>query len=68
MARVLVLLVLGSMLPGCLPAWPYSTMASHTLRTAPDKDIDVVWVQDIKGRLYRCNAGAEGPVCVAVKL
>lgn len=68
MIRAVVVVLMTGFFAGCVPAWPYSTMASHTLRAASDKDVDVVWVQDVKGKLYRCSSSAEGPVCVAVKL
>jgi hypothetical protein len=42
-----------ALLAGCAPAWPYSSMASHTLRSGPDKDTDVVWVQHIDGKFFR---------------
>lgn len=51
----------------CAPAWPYSTMASHTIRTAADRDQDIVWVQHVDGKLYRCYQSSEGPSCQAVK-
>jgi hypothetical protein len=69
MKRLLVLVgVVCSGLSACVPlapAWPYSTMASHTVRLAPDRDSDVLWVQNVDGKLYRCAQKGEAPVCQA---
>jgi hypothetical protein len=68
MKRLMGLLVLAGLgAPACAPMWPYSTMASHTVRVASDRDSDVVWVQRQDGMLYRCFQGAEGPACQTVK-
>lgn len=54
---------------GCTPVMTVmEPVASHTLRTGPDTDIDVVWIEvyDPSARatkLYRCRQGATGPEC-----
>lgn len=54
---------------GCAPVVVrMEPMASHTLRSGPDTDVDVVWVEtyDPSARatkLYRCRQGAAGPEC-----
>ncbi len=53
--------------PSCVAPWPYSSMATHTLRIAPDSDRDVLWIQGEHGQLFRCSQGPEGPTCQRVK-
>lgn len=64
----LLILVVMAVTTGCTVAYPYSSMASHTVRADANRDVDVVWLQEISGKLYRCSQVSDGPVCVAVKL
>lgn len=57
---IIALLALGA--TGCGPR--IFSIASHTIRSGPDKDTDVVWIT-IDGKLNRCHGG-ERPSCVRV--
>ncbi len=73
MTRMAVLLVVTSMLGGCVEFVPaYAPVASHTLKVTPEQDADVVWVQRLnvaeeKITLYRCHNAPEGPSCLPAK-
>jgi hypothetical protein len=49
----------------CTQFAPLTPLASHTVRTAPDHDVDVLWVID-DGHLARCSAKNDVPSCVRV--
>lgn len=57
---------------GCAPpvVSNYASISTHTLQVAPDKQADVVWVQQYKDGnfvLLRCFNSPDGPSCVHVK-
>lgn len=60
-----------ALLEGCgVPISNYASISTHTVRVAPDKDADVVWVQQLRNNdfvLMRCHNAPEGPLCVRVK-
>lgn len=68
MKRTLTALLLLSA-TGCAPVITrMEPVASHTLRTGPDSDTDIVWIEVYDGgshstKLYRCRQGATGPEC-----
>jgi hypothetical protein len=70
----IVAAALGSV--GCAPPTAaFVPLGSHTLRVAPDKDADVVWLikaerdgQDYKETVMRCHSSDQGPVCQAAKV
>ncbi|CAN5555936.1 hypothetical protein BH09MYX1_BH09MYX1_10740 [soil metagenome] len=48
----------------------YATVSTHTIQIAPDKQADVVWLQQYKDDrlvLMRCHNSPEGAECVRVK-
>jgi hypothetical protein len=49
---------------GCFQS--FSVLSTHTAKTGPDTEADILWV--LKGdTVYRCSNTQAGPVCVAVK-
>ena len=57
---------------GCAPVVTnYAGVSTHTLQVAPDKQVDVVWVQQYRSgdgfALMRCHNAPEGPTCVRAK-
>ncbi|MFO0642077.1 MAG: hypothetical protein U0183_22825 [Polyangiaceae bacterium] len=62
---------------GCVPPPPpiavrsdFSSVSTHTLQVASDKQVDVVWLQQYRGGelvLMRCHNAPEGPLCIRVK-
>lgn len=60
-----LLLALPLLATGCVT--PVSTVASHTIETAPDTDQDVVWLM-VGDSLQRCTAVKDEPVCKRVPL
>ncbi len=70
--KKLLTLSLLAMLAGCVPpvVSNYASVSTHTLQIAPDKQADVVWLQQYKDGnfvLMRCINSSEGPQCVRVK-
>ena len=48
----------------------FAGVSTHTLQVAPDKQADVVWLQQYKDSnfiLMRCFNAPEGPQCVRAK-
>ncbi|MEL6758968.1 MAG: hypothetical protein AAFP04_01070, partial [Myxococcota bacterium] len=46
---------------------PYLPLAAMTVIEESDTQSDVVWIQDNKGRIYRCSHDEGGPYCERVK-
>ena len=45
---------------------PIFVLSTHTAKTGPDTEADIIWIQ--KGELvYRCSNTQSGPVCTPVK-
>ena len=68
---LLLTLTLAS-LTGCAPpvVTNYASLSYHTLQVAPDKQADVLWLQQYKDGdfvLMRCYSAPEGPTCVRAK-
>ncbi len=61
-AAAAVMTLLAVMAGGCGGRF-YSAVSSHTVATAPDTEMDVVWLEDTDGRVYRCVPGNPTPVC-----
>jgi hypothetical protein len=75
--RPLMLLAVAAVAgTGCAqPTAAFAPLGSHTLRVAPDKDADVVWLikaerdgQNYKETVMRCHDAQGGPVCQVAKV
>lgn len=75
--RLPMLLALAALAAaGCTPPTAaFAPLGSHTLRVAPDKDADVVWLikaerdgQNYKETVMRCHDAEGGPVCQVAKV
>jgi hypothetical protein len=75
--RAMVGVAIGGVLAamtGCAPGTmtTYAPVAHHTLKSGPDAENDVVWVQSIDptarvAKLLRCQNTQSGPKCDEVK-
>jgi hypothetical protein len=76
-ARSLIFLSLVAALSGCTQSTiAYVPLGSHTLRVAPDREADVVWLvradnpgtANARETVMRCHNSDQGPVCLAAKV
>lgn len=69
------LVLVSAALSGCAPRQVgFGSLASHTLRVAPDQDADVVWVlkvdsdgTEVTETILRCMNTSAGPACTPAK-